>query len=223
MNVIQKKVEEEVKNIKDSYIRSVHRLNSDNGTASSFSKDYEGRQIYELLQNAEDQVNDNNGIVKITLKGNKLTVANTGEPFSDNGLISILYVCDSPKGHITSKTIGYKGIGFRSILNWTNEITIKSNGLQLEFSKENAQKAFEEIIKEVENKEDYLRDYKKTDGTKVPVLVCPKISEISKKEDIFDTVLEFSCFDSIIENVITQISELKPEVLLFLTYPSILA
>lgn len=217
MNVIQKKVEEEVKNIKDSYIRSVHRLNSDNGTASSFSKDYEGRQIYELLQNAEDQVNDNNGIVKITLKGNKLTVANTGEPFSDNGLISILYVCDSPKGHITSKTIGYKGIGFRSILNWTNEITIKSNGLQLEFSKENAQKAFEEIIKEVENKEDYLRDYKKTDGTKVPVLVCPKISEISKKEDIFDTVLEFSCFDSIIENVITQISELKPEVLLFLT------
>ena len=79
MNVIQKKVEEEVKNIKDSYIRSVHRLNSDNGTASSFSKDYEGRQIYELLQNAEDQVNDNNGIVRITLKGNKLTVANTGE------------------------------------------------------------------------------------------------------------------------------------------------
>ena len=217
MNVIQKRVEDEVKNIKDSYIKSVHRLNSDNGTASSFSKDYEGRQIYELLQNAEDQVVDNNGIVQITLQGNKLTVANTGDPFSEKGLISILYVCDSPKEHLTSKTIGYKGIGFRSILNWTNEITIKSNGLQLEFSKENAQITFNSIIEEVENKEEYLNDYKKTDDSKVPVLVCPKISEISKKEGIFDTVLEFVCFDSIIDNVRNQIYDLKPEVLLFLT------
>ena len=65
MKYIQDEVEKEVEKIRNSYIASVHRLNSDNGTAASFSKDYEGRQIYELLQNAEDQVKDNNGFVKI--------------------------------------------------------------------------------------------------------------------------------------------------------------
>ena len=67
---IRLSVEKEINNIKDSYIKSVHRLNSDNGTAVSFTKDYAGRQIYELLQNAEDQVIDENGIVKIVLSGN---------------------------------------------------------------------------------------------------------------------------------------------------------
>ena len=84
---IREEVEKEVKTIKDSYIASVHRLNSDNGTAASFSKDYEGRQIYELLQNAEDQVIDNNGFVKIELHGNKIKVFNTGEPFNAKGVI----------------------------------------------------------------------------------------------------------------------------------------
>ena len=93
---IKDEVEKEVEKIWNSYIASVHRLNSDNGTAASFSKDYEGRQIYELLQNAEDQVKDNNGFVKIELYGNTLKVFNTGEPFNAKGFISILYVCDSP-------------------------------------------------------------------------------------------------------------------------------
>ena len=138
MKYIQEEVEKEVEKIRNSYIASVHRLNSDNGTASSFSKDYEDRQIYELLQNAEDQAIDNNGAVKIELHGNKLKVFNTGEPFSAKGFISILYVCDSPKEHITAKTIGYKGIGFRSMLNWSDEINIISAGLKLEFSRQNA-------------------------------------------------------------------------------------
>lgn len=93
MTDIQYEVEKKVKTIKDSYIASVHRLNSDNGTAASFSKDYAGRQIYELLQNAEDQVLNDEGEVKIELTGNKLTVSNTGETFSAKGFISILYVC----------------------------------------------------------------------------------------------------------------------------------
>lgn len=213
---IKEEVEKEVEKIRNSYIASVHRLNSDNGTAASFSKDYEGRQIYELLQNAEDQVIDNNGSVKIELHGNKLKVLNTGEPFNTKGFISILYVCDSPKKHITAKSIGYKGIGFRSILNWSDEITIISAGLKLEFSRHNADETFNSILKEVEDSETYEKDYKETETSKVPVLVCPKISVTPQKIDIYDTVIEFTCFDSVIENVKEQIKELKPEVLLFL-------
>lgn len=217
MSDIGETVKSEVEKIKQSYIDSVHRLNSDNGTAASFSKDYEGRQIYELLQNAEDQVKEENGKVKIVLNGNKLIVSNTGEPFSAKGLISILYVCDSPKEHITAKTIGYKGIGFRSVLNWTDEIKIISNGLKLEFSKKQAEETFNSILNQVDNREEYERDYKQTESCKVPVLVCPNISEASKKIDGFDTVLEFTCFESAIDKVKEQINELKPEVLLFLT------
>lgn len=213
---IKEEVEKEVEKIRNSYIASVHRLNSDNGTAASFSKDYEGRQIYELLQNAEDQVKDNNGFVKIELYGNTLKVFNTGEPFNAKGFISILYVCDSPKEHITAKTIGYKGIGFRSILNWSDEITIISAGLKLEFSRHNADETFNSILKEVEDSETYEKDLKETETSKVPVLVCPKIRVAPQKIDIYDTVIEFTCFDSVIENVKEQIKELKPEVLLFL-------
>ena len=216
MKYIQEEVEKEVEKIRNSYIASVHRLNSDNGTAASFSKDYEGRQIYELLQNAEDQVKDNNGFVKIELYGNTLKVFNTGEPFNAKGFISILYVCDSPKEHITAKTIGYKGIGFRSILNWSDEINIISAGLKLEFSRHNADETFKYILKEVEDSEAYEKDLKETENGDVPVLVCPKISDASQKIDIYDTVIEFTCFDSVIENVKEQIKELKPEVLLFL-------
>lgn len=213
---IKDEVEKEVEKIRNSYIASVHRLNSDNGTAASFSKDYEGRQIYELLQNAEDQVKDSNGFVKIELYGNTLKVFNTGEPFNAKGFISILYVCDSPKEHITAKTIGYKGIGFRSILNWSDEINIISAGLKLEFSRHNADETFKYILKEVEDSEAYEKDLKETENSKVPVLVCPKISVVSQKIDIYDTVIEFTCFDSVIENVKEQIRDLKPEVLLFL-------
>lgn len=179
---IQDAVKQEVEKIRNSYIASVHRLNSDNGTAASFSKDYEGRQIYELLQNAEDQVIDKNGSVKIELHGNKLKVLNTGEPFNTKGFISILYVCDSPKEHITAKTIGYKGIGFRSILNWSDEINIISGGLKLEFSKKNAEETYNSILKNVEDRESYENDYKETETSKVPVLVCPKISEAPQKK-----------------------------------------
>lgn len=213
---IKEKVEKEVTSIRNSYIASVHRLNSDNGTAASFSKDYEGRQIYELLQNAEDQVIDNNGSVKIELHGKKLKVFNTGEPFNAKGFISILYVCDSSKDHNSAKTIGYKGIGFRSMLNWSDEINIISAGLKLEFSKQNADETYNSILKEVEDRESYENEYKETETSKVPVLVCPKISEVPQKIGIYDTEIDFTCFDTVIDNVKEQINELKPEVLLFL-------
>lgn len=207
---------EEVDKIKKSYIESVHRLNSDNGTAASFSQDYAGRQIYELLQNAEDQAINTDGYVKIELSGNILTVSNTGEPFSAKGIISILYVCNSPKEHISNKTIGYKGIGFRSVLNWSDEITISSNGLELEFSQNQAKDTFSDILRQVENKEEYEKNYKNITNSKVPILVCPKITSVYQKSDSFDTVIKFKCYDDVIEDVKKQINELQPEVLLFL-------
>ncbi len=216
-STVREEVEYEINEIKNQYIGTVHRLNSDNNSAETFTQDYSGRQIYELLQNAEDQVQDDNGKVKIVLEGNKLTVANTGLPFSADGFISILYICDSSKEHESHKTIGYKGIGFRSVLNWTDDITIYSNGLKLHYSKNEAEKCFEEIINRVKNKEQYLRKYKKGNKTPVPILVCPHIDSSSIPLDGYDTVLEFICFNNIIENVKSQLSELKPEVLLFLT------
>ena len=82
--------------------------------------DYVGREIYELLQNAEDQKST---YVKITLDDQFVSVENGGPecvPFSKKGFISIMMADMSPKFEDGAKQyIGCKGLGFRSSLNWS--------------------------------------------------------------------------------------------------------
>ncbi len=96
-------------------------------------KSYNGRQLFELLQNIDD-AKSKKALIKIDTKNKLLFVANKGLPFSENGLKSLMMAHLSPK----DKTfIGNKGLGFRSLFNWLGEIYIKSENLSVEFSKEN--------------------------------------------------------------------------------------
>ena len=49
------------------------------GQVEQVSSDYQGRVIYELLQNAFDKANKN---ILVQVKGNSLFVANDGEKFT---------------------------------------------------------------------------------------------------------------------------------------------
>jgi hypothetical protein len=62
-------------------------------------KNYNGRQLLEMLQNAEDAASKAKGDKKVLIKLNKnqLIIANTGYPFSEEGLISIFHSHESPK------------------------------------------------------------------------------------------------------------------------------
>src|SRR5690606_25808106 len=83
-------------------------------------QDYEGRQLLELMQNADDAKSD---ILRITLDTEigELCVQNNGDPFSLEGIKSLMFTGNSTKNK--EEYIGNKGLGFRSILNWVNTVS----------------------------------------------------------------------------------------------------
>ena len=95
--------------------------------------DYNGRQILELIQNADDAKAIN---ISFELKKdeNELVFYNDGTPFDLEGIKSIMIAHNSSK--VTSSYIGNKGLGFRSILNWAESISIYSAGLKIDFSQQ---------------------------------------------------------------------------------------
>jgi len=96
-------------------------------------KDYNGRQFLELLQNIDDQKSEK-ALIKLDKKNKIISIANNGNPFSEQGLKSLMMPNLSSK----DKTfIGNKGLGFRSLLNWAGEIYVKSENLSIEFSEKN--------------------------------------------------------------------------------------
>lgn len=92
-------------------------------------KGYNGRQILELLQNCDDQSATD---VKIVLDTNNniFSIENDGISFSLEGYRS-LFIANLSSKVDKQKYIGNKGLGFRSIINWSNELKIISNQISL--------------------------------------------------------------------------------------------
>ena len=109
-------------------LKSLYKIESDT------NKGYDGRQLLEMFQNCEDE---GAAIVEIYLDtvNRILRISNDGaNPFSLKGYDSLLYPGLSSK--VSSEYIGNKGLGFRSIINWAEEIRITSNHFILEFKEE---------------------------------------------------------------------------------------
>lgn len=114
----------------------IERKISDWKQEKEILKEYNGRQLLELLQNIDDQ-KSKKALIKLDTINKVIIIANSGEPFSKRGLKSLMMA------HLSSKDktfIGNKGLGFRSLLNWAGEIYVKSTGLSLEFSEDNRNK-----------------------------------------------------------------------------------
>lgn len=101
------------------------------GLETYISESYNNRSFIELLQNADDANSTRFLICRI---GNYLLVANDGRIFDERDLISLCRSASSGKerGH----TIGYRGIGFKSVVNIANEIHIVSGEMKVTFSRE---------------------------------------------------------------------------------------
>jgi hypothetical protein len=82
---------------------------------------YEGRSLFELIQNARDasQQKGEAGSIWFELHDGVLTVANTGVPFTTGGVRAISRVGESTKH--SADTIGFKGIGFKSVRQLTDK------------------------------------------------------------------------------------------------------
>ncbi len=95
--------------------------------------------ILELIQNAVDSPRPTNGLnpgvqvqFHLNTQANSLIVANNGAPFSETDIKRLCGVLQERKG---PKKIGYKGIGFKSVIRVTHNPQIYSPGCHFEFDK----------------------------------------------------------------------------------------
>ena len=182
-------------------------------------KGYHGREILELLQNADDAYQKliNSGKkpdceleIVISYINDVLTISNTGTFFDDEGVKAIVQGNNSPK---KGGYIGNKGTGFRSILNWAKAVSIDSGDFHIIFSEEIADRIFESIRNEPQISKQLTKEPK----LYVPMLAVPENNKNYKKDD--KTTIEIAINPDKSKDeycVKKQIDELDLRILLFL-------
>jgi Domain of unknown function (DUF3883) len=219
---IQDFAKAQIETTKKVYLLSPERMFSEYNGEKENIKNYNGRQLLEMLQNADDAAYEHNGKKKalIKLEGKTLIIANTGAAFSEEGLKSIFHSHLSPK-QAKENQIGKKGLGFRSILSWSDKVTIKSHDLCVAFSQEYSQKVLTDLLIDEKFKSEFHKLNKTGNKTPISTLVCPdiEIAEICYFDGIddYDTIIEIDLHEQSIAEVKKQIeNDLDGEVLLFL-------
>ena len=112
------------------------------GLEAYVSESYNSRSFIELLQNADD-ANATKFYVKRS--GDYLFVANNGRPFNIKDLESLCRSASSNKVRGTS--IGYRGIGFKSVVSFAKEVHLVSGDFEITFSKELSRKVVPQASK----------------------------------------------------------------------------
>lgn len=201
-----------VEDLRDIFIRKYTKSELSNELEKACSEEYElmrdynGRQILELLQNVDDAYGDKkqNGnttedeevVVKITYKGNILEVGNTGTSFSKE---TIERLCLGRASNKSSQNIGNKGTGFRSLLNDAEWIELYSGDFAIRFSEKYAQGLFEQFIDSTSKKYSLLiaaqnETWKKDYPLCFPTMNCPE--QINMIESGFDTLIRVKLKES---------------------------
>ena len=123
--------EEVRQNLLNEAIASPNLLSDLAGLENYIAESYNNRSFIELLQNADDAKASKFKIVK---KSDLLFVANNGRVFNQSDLESLCRSASSNK--LRGETIGYRGIGFKSVVGFAKEIHLFSGEIELTFSKE---------------------------------------------------------------------------------------
>lgn len=134
------------------------------GLEAYVSESYNSRSFIELLQNADD-ANATKFYVKRS--GDYLFVANNGRPFNIKDLESLCRSASSNKVRGTS--IGYRGIGFKSVVSFAKEVHLISGNFEITFSKELSKNLIPQAVK-------------------VPLIRIPHELDESIKEELFDEI-----------------------------------
>ena len=230
----------------DKKWRETYRVNptlfiSHYHSEQAFTRDYEGREIFELLQNASDAAAERkiNGKVCIDLSKNGLIVVNTGAPFTKEGITSLQTTNVSPKRHKKNQFVGNKGLGFRAVLNWSRFPIIISESLSLVYCQEEIEKQVQVLVSDNPELKKLVQDENTGSSFIAPILVFPSYSENADlsninlnptHRDIFGKCLNFLSigyntaigmpFDqpNAYEIAKKQITALSPELLLFIPH-----
>lgn len=219
------------------YINSTDKNNTriiqDFNSENEIRNDYRGREIYEMLQNAEDAGAEAKNEIEVVIdySDDVISIANKGgKPFSDEGFTSIMRANQSSK--IEEKLIGNKGLGFRSILNWAEEIEIHSKNIKCTFSEKIASEKWVEIQQKIESnigdkkakalvKHVYKNQKAKWPDAKCPVAILPlpKYEKtVKSKEYTTKITIKLQDNEEVSDSIIEQLESLDERVLLFLTW-----
>jgi len=176
---------------------------------------YNGRQLLELFQNCEDEGASK---VKISLDTENclLEISNDGnKPFSVEGYDSIFYPGLTSK--VSSGYIGNKGLGFRSIINWADEISIISNGFKVIFN-ESFKKDI--LINELGYTEDDLNDIRRDRKLNKEVYPLPLLNSCKlvylEFPNPYTTTIAVKYKKNYETDILKQINSITEKTLLFL-------
>lgn len=167
---------------------------------------YEGRYFFELIQNVRDANKEigTDGSVFIDLSENTLVISNTGAEFSSQGIKGITRIGKSTKG--SQDFIGFKGIGFKSIQEITEEPKIITQYGSVYFDRKLTLKYY--VDKTLEEDEIPLFYFPHFNDRKL------SIAEVSKG---IVTKIELLIKENITEeNIIEAFSEIKAKQLILL-------
>jgi len=111
---------------------SAPKLFRDLGKVEQYiAESYKTRSFIELIQNADDANSSTFGIYSMD---DMLVVANDGRPFTVHDIEALCRSGSSNKNRGGS-TIGYRGIGFKSVVNLAKRIYIFSDDYKFYFDK----------------------------------------------------------------------------------------
>ncbi|NLV02987.1 DUF3883 domain-containing protein [Haloferax volcanii] len=190
------------------------RIDGDIGNESENQSNYHGRFIYELVQNADDVLDDReNQRARFELHDDRLYMAHTGAPFTEENVRALCILGKSSKSDEYA-TIGQKGRGFTSVLEITNSPAAYSTTYDFQFDR---QTAYETICSELE----LDRSLKPSD---IPVLTIPflpddrppRVQELLADGSPFTTVFEFELRGGRYETIKQRLADLNPQIMLFL-------
>ena len=218
------------------YKEDPDRLISSYNREQSHIKDYHGRELLELIQNADDAGINFIGESKLVIKlfKNELYIANTGIPFSPEGIKSLMVSDISPKEALGEKYIGYKGLGFRSILGWASSVAIISGNAKVGFSRVGANKWLSQLMKSYKSIATRVKLYTEKTQKKMPVAVleAPVCLNGSVEDKEFISLMKYGstlieakydtsiCIsfhsEEIYDQIEKQIKSISSETLLFL-------
>lgn len=192
----------------------------------SVRREYSGRYLFELLQNANDAIVDwlilnpskaqpTHQRVRLELTEYALLIANDGLPFGEDNVRALCRLHKTTKS--ASKQIGHKGIGFKSVLEITDSPEVYSDRYAFGFDRNEFTAKVRGIL------------HQELDEDTFPILRAPFARRLARlpeqdRERVeflldqgFVTVIRLPLKDGLQPKVETRMrSDLKPEVLLFL-------
>ena len=210
---------------RQNYLRRANEIRADYNRENNTKLSYVGRQIFELLQNADDCCEkDSNGLpkkdaeikVKFELRDHLLIIQNTGEPFVPRGILSLMDT-DSSSKYVG--TIGCKGLGFRSVLNWAEDIYIYTRSFIVNFSQERAKEQLDYY--KANCAKTYVEELNAIDRISVlnAVEAWYDVEEVNQwLDEGYSTSIVLHCKQSELESIRRQLLELRFEELLFLEH-----